>query len=178
MLRRTRLVSTAQHLSGARGGGAGRHGLRVERRLSTTAELRLLVPLFAGGLIRVLHGVPRRAGAPQARPAPPDLVLPDGLARRRAGRRSGGLDRAAFLQRIFRAADRAGELLRPDSIWCCVWTSPRWAPSLRPFWRPWLWAASAAITLGLSGYLGYEIREFRRGSLVLVRNFYGGAAGQ
>jgi SAM-dependent methyltransferase len=36
-----------------------------------------------------------------------------------------------------------------------------------------LWICSMAATLALIGYLGYQIREFRHGSRLLVRNFYG-----
>jgi len=36
-----------------------------------------------------------------------------------------------------------------------------------------VWIGSMAATLALIGYLGYEIRDFREGSRLLVRNFYG-----
>jgi SAM-dependent methyltransferase len=36
-----------------------------------------------------------------------------------------------------------------------------------------VWMGSMAATLALIGYLGYEIRDFRQGSRLLVRNFYG-----
>ena len=57
--------------------------------------IKVLVPLFCDGAVHLLHGLPRRAGAPQAAPALPDPLLPDDFGGRRGGRPAGGADRAA-----------------------------------------------------------------------------------
>jgi SAM-dependent methyltransferase len=49
-------------------------------------------------------------------------------------------------------------VLRPSA----GWTAARW-----------VWIGSIAATMALAGYLGYEMRQFRQGSRLLVRNFYG-----
>ena len=137
------------------------------------AELKLLVPLFAGGLFvccMVCHGE-------LARLKPDPRHLTSFYLMVSLGGALGGILVGLIAPHFF-----TGFFELPIAIASCCGLIllvlcldvPRWAPNLKPFWRPWIWGASVAVTLGLCGYLGYNIREFRRGSLVLVRNFYGG----
>jgi hypothetical protein len=137
------------------------------------ADLKLLVPLYAGGLFvccMVCHGE-------LARLKPDPRHLTSFYLMVSLGGALGGILVGLIAPHFF-----SGFFELPIAIASCCGLVllvlcldvPRWAPDLKPFWRPWIWGASVAITLGLCGYLGYNIREFRRGSLVLVRNFYGG----
>jgi SAM-dependent methyltransferase len=61
--------------------------------------------------------------------------------------------------------------------WCAVMMVVALRPETSGIGNRWLartvWIGSMAATLALIGYLGYEVREFRHGSRLLVRNFYG-----
>jgi SAM-dependent methyltransferase len=62
-------------------------------------------------------------------------------------------------------------------VWCAVMIAIVLRPDTSGIQTRWLalavWASAIAATVGLAGYLGYEIREFRSDSRLLVRNFYG-----
>ncbi len=62
-------------------------------------------------------------------------------------------------------------------VWCAVMMVIVLRPASLGLESRWLgysvWIGSIAATLVLAGYLGYEVREFRTGSQLLVRNFYG-----
>ena len=62
-------------------------------------------------------------------------------------------------------------------VWCAVMMVIVLEPRALGIETRWLaytvWIGSMAATVVLIGYLGYEIREFRSGSKLLVRNFYG-----
>src|SRR4029077_5906183 len=62
------------------------------------------------GTIRLLHGLPRGAGAVEARSTLSDFVLPDGVDRRRDRRRLCGPDRSESVQGILRAAAGADRM--------------------------------------------------------------------
>ena len=62
--------------------------------------------------VRALHGVPRGTGAAETGAEAADLLLPDGLGRRRAGRRVRGADRADDLQDVRRAEPGSLGMLR------------------------------------------------------------------
>lgn len=61
--------------------------------------------------------------------------------------------------------------------WCAVMVVIVLRPSSLGIKSRWLgyavWIGSMVGALALIGYMGYEIREFRSGSRLLVRNFYG-----
>jgi SAM-dependent methyltransferase len=62
-------------------------------------------------------------------------------------------------------------------VWCAVMMVLALAPENSGIGRRRLaqavWFASMAATVALAGFLAYQIREFRTGSRLLVRNFYG-----
>ena len=62
-------------------------------------------------------------------------------------------------------------------VWCAVMMVVALAPENSGISRRWLaqavWFGSMAATVALAGFLAYQIREFRTGSRLLVRNFYG-----
>src|SRR5205814_440273 len=76
-----------------------------DRRGPCRAARRAAVPRRP---VRLLHVLPWRAGAAQARPAAPHALLPDDFARRRVWRGARRDPRAADAARLFRARDRAG----------------------------------------------------------------------
>jgi len=62
-------------------------------------------------------------------------------------------------------------------VWCAVMMVIVLRPSSLGIESRWLvypvWIGAMAATVVLAGYLGYEMRKFRSGSHLLVRNFYG-----
>ena len=67
-----------------------------------TLDIKIAIPLYLAGLFIVLHVLPRRTREDAAGAALPDAVLPDGLARRRAGRHVRRPRRAAHLHGVLR----------------------------------------------------------------------------
>jgi len=61
--------------------------------------------------------------------------------------------------------------------WCAVMMVIVLRPESSGIERRWLalavWIGAMVATVGMTGYLGYEIHYFRSGSRLLVRNFYG-----
>jgi SAM-dependent methyltransferase len=62
-------------------------------------------------------------------------------------------------------------------VWCAVMMVIVLRPGSSGIEQRWLalavWIGVMVATVGMAGYLGYEVREFRSGSRLLVRNFYG-----
>ena len=62
-------------------------------------------------------------------------------------------------------------------VWCAAMMGLVLRPETSGIGNRWLanavWIGSIAATLGMAGYLGNEIRDFRAGSWLLARNFYG-----
>jgi SAM-dependent methyltransferase len=62
-------------------------------------------------------------------------------------------------------------------VWCAAMMALVLRPETSGIGNRWLahavWVGSIAATLGMAGYLGNEIRDFRAGSRLLARNFYG-----
>ncbi len=62
-------------------------------------------------------------------------------------------------------------------VWCAVMIVLVLRPGSSGIESRWLamavWIGVMLATVGMAGYLGYEIRYFRSGSRLLVRNFYG-----
>ena len=88
------------------------------------APIALVAGLFALGLVRLLHGVPRRADPAQTPSAVPHPVLPHHLRRRRAGRIPGRVRGSSPLSFQLRAGTRHG-LLRRRQPWRPSPTTPR-----------------------------------------------------
>jgi len=132
-------------------------------------KLGALIPIFAGGLFvccMVCHGELARLKPAHGHLTSFYLMISLGGA---LGGVLVGLVAPHFFTGYFE--------LQIGLVWCAVMMvlvlRPGSAGSERR-WLPWaVWAGSIAATLALAGYLGYEIREFRSGSRLLVRNFYG-----
>jgi SAM-dependent methyltransferase len=132
-------------------------------------KLGALIPIFAGGLFvccMVCHGELARLKPAHGHLTSFYLMISLGGA---LGGVLVGLVAPHFFTGYFE--------LPIALVWCAVMMvlvlRPGNAGSERR-WLPWaVWAGSMAATLALAGYLGYEIREFRSGSRLLVRNFYG-----
>ena len=133
-------------------------------------NLRLigLIPVFAGGLFvctMVCHGELARLKPPHGHLTSFYLMISLGGA---LGGVLVGLVAPHFFSGYFE--------LPIGMAWCAIMVvlvlkpapeAGRWALARI------VWIASMAATLVLIGYLGYEIHDFRQGSRVLVRNFYG-----
>jgi SAM-dependent methyltransferase len=134
-------------------------------------NLRLvaLAPLFAGGLMvccMVCHGELARR-----KPAPRHLTLFYLMIS--LGGALGGVLVGLVAPHFF-----SGYFELPIAlVWCAVMMVVALAPENSGIHRRWLahavWFASMAATVALAGFLAYQIREFRTGSRLLVRNFYG-----
>ena len=116
-----RAAGTAAAFSAPAGRVARGHGVRAfsvfQRPSDQGVDSSVLLRLF-----RVLHVLPRRTGAAEARSGLFDDILPDVCARRRAGGRIRGTGGAARVLRILRAAS-------------CAWESA----------RSWFWSSITAI---------------------------------
>ena len=104
VFRRPRLVS-APLLPRAAAGDRRRHGVGAARRRRRHGHQRGR-PALSCRAVRVLHVLSRRTGGHQARAALSDDLLPDGVARRRAGRRARRLRRAQTVQHLLRVRHR------------------------------------------------------------------------
>ena len=132
--------------------------------------LRRLIPLFAGGLLvctMVCHGE-------LARLKPPHRYLTSFYLMISIGGAVGGILVGLVAPHFF-----TGYFELPMAmVWCAVMMvlvlkPARGTADGRGPWAKLLWIGSIAATVALVACLGYEIREFRHGSRLLVRNFYG-----
>jgi len=132
-------------------------------------KLAALIPVFAGGLFvccMVCHGELVRLKPAHSHLTSFYLMISLGGA---LGGALVGLVAPHFFTGYFE--------LQIALVWCAVMIVLVLRPGSNVIERRWLaWAlcaGSVAATLGLAGYLVYEIRQFRSGSRLLVRNFYG-----
>jgi len=132
-------------------------------------DLIVLVPLFAGGLAvccMVCHGE-------LARLKPPHRHLTSFYLMVALGGALGGVFVGLVAPHFFTGYFE----LQIALVWCAVMIAIVLRPSISGIETRWLgyaiWIGSMVATLVLAGYLGREIREFRSGSRLLVRNFYG-----
>jgi len=132
-------------------------------------KLIVLVPLFAGGLAvccMVCHGELARLKPSHRHLTSFYLMISLGGA---LGGVLVGLVAPHFFTGYFE--------LQIAVLWCAVMMVIVLRPASLRMGSRWLgytvWIASMAATVVLAGYMGYSVREFRSGSHLLVRNFYG-----
>ncbi len=132
-------------------------------------KLVALIPLFAGGLTAccmVCHGELARLKPSHQHLTSFYLMISVGGA---LGGVLVGLVAPHFFTGYFE--------LQIALVWCAVMMVIVLRPGSSGIERRWLalaaWIAAMVGTAGMAGYLGYEIRDFRSGSRLLVRNFYG-----
>ena len=128
---------------------------------SDSLDLWTAAPLYAAGPLRLLHVLPWRAHAPEARPAAPHHLLPDGCAGRSGGVAAGRYRGAQPAFRLFRA--RASRSLRARCCSWCVQSRMRW----------WVVSGSVVVVVATTTLVGINIKEYRANTRVMVRNFYG-----
>ena len=132
-------------------------------------KLVIMIPLFSTGLLvctMVCHGE-------LARLKPSHRHLTAFYLMISAGGAVGGILVGLIAPHYF-----SGFFELPIGLaWCAAMIVLALRPESSGIGNRWLaravWIGSMAATLALIGYLGYEIRDFRQGSRLLVRNFYG-----
>jgi SAM-dependent methyltransferase len=131
--------------------------------------LAALIPVFAGGLFvccMVCHGELARLKPAHGHLTSFYLMISLGGA---LGGVLVGLVAPHFFTGYFE--------LQIALVWCAAMIVLVLRPGNAAGERRWLvwvvWAGSMAATLALAGYLGHAIHQFRSGSRLLVRNFYG-----
>jgi SAM-dependent methyltransferase len=132
-------------------------------------KLFIMIPLFSAGLLvctMVCHGE-------LARLKPLHRHLTTFYLMISAGGAVGGILVGLVAPHFF-----SGFFELPIGLaWCAAMIVLVLRPGSSGIGNQWLaravWIGSMAATLALIGYLGYEIRDFREGSRLLVRNFYG-----
>src|SRR5579864_2941727 len=132
-------------------------------------KLVIMIPLFSAGLMvctMVCHGE-------LARLKPSHRHLTAFYLMISAGGAIGGILVGLIAPHYF-----SGFFELPIGLaWCAAMIVVVLRPESSGIGNRWLaravWIGSMAATLALVGYLGYEIRDFREGSRLLVRNFYG-----
>jgi SAM-dependent methyltransferase len=132
-------------------------------------KLFIMIPLFSAGLLvctMVCHGE-------LARLKPSHRHLTTFYLMISAGGAVGGILVGLVAPHFF-----SGFFELPVGLaWCAAMIVLVLRPGSSGTGSRWLaqavWAGSIVATLALIGYLGYEIRDFREGSRLLVRNFYG-----
>jgi hypothetical protein len=132
-------------------------------------KLTALIPVFAGGLAvccMVCHGE-------LARLKPAHQHLTSFYLMISAGGALGGVLVGLVAPHFFTGYFE----LQIAIAWCAVMMVIVLRPASLGMESRWLghavWIGWIAATVALIGYMGYEIREFRSGSHLLVRNFYG-----
>ncbi len=132
-------------------------------------KLVIMIPLFSAGLLActmVCHGE-------LARLKPSHRHLTAFYLMISAGGAIGGILVGLIAPHYF-----SGFFELPIGLaWCAAMIVLALRPESSGIGNRWLaravWIGSMAATLALIGYLGYEIRDFRQGSRLLARNFYG-----
>jgi len=132
-------------------------------------KLVIMIPLFSAGLLvctMVCHGE-------LARLKPSNRHLTTFYLMISAGGAVGGILVGLVAPHYF-----SGFFELPIGLaWCAAMIVLVLRPESSGIGNRWLaravWIGSMAATLALIGYLGYEIRDFRQGSRLLARNFYG-----
>jgi SAM-dependent methyltransferase len=132
-------------------------------------KLTALIPVFAGGLAvccMVCHGE-------LARLKPAHEHLTSFYLMISAGGALGGVLVGLVAPHFFTGYFE----LQIAIAWCAVMMVIVLRPTSLAMESRWVghavWIGWMAATVALIGYMGYEIREFRSGSHLLVRNFYG-----